>query len=73
MTEEFIRFECEKCNTNVKTPTENAGKRGKCPKCKHRMIIPEDEFIFDIEADFAEIDKEWDADKWNTGTKISLD
>ena len=36
----MIRFHCKNCNHEVSTPEIHAGKKGKCPKCKSIIIIP---------------------------------
>ena len=36
----MIRFNCKTCGKNLKAPTELAGKKGKCSKCKTRNMIP---------------------------------
>src|SRR4030042_2297481 len=36
----MIRFKCIYCGQKVKTPDENGGKKGKCPKCKSMILIP---------------------------------
>lgn len=38
--EEFIRFTCS-CGKRFKVPRKLAGKTGKCPQCKMRVIVPE--------------------------------
>lgn len=63
--EEWIKFVCQSCGKKVKTPVENAGKKGKCYQCKTECIIPEIEiekeeeaFISDLMKDLEEIDKQ---------------
>jgi DNA-directed RNA polymerase subunit RPC12/RpoP len=36
----MIRFKCIYCGQKVRTPDENGGKKGKCPKCKSMILIP---------------------------------
>jgi len=35
-----IEFHCEHCGKTVRTGSENAGKRGKCPHCQNSVYIP---------------------------------
>ena len=35
-----IEFHCNHCGELVRTSAENAGKRGKCPKCHQSVYIP---------------------------------
>ena len=37
----MISFNCEKCGQKVSAPDAHAGKKGKCPRCKSIMLIPE--------------------------------
>ena len=45
----MIRFECPSCGVHIRVPEANAGKRGKCPKCRHRVTVPvpdtQDDFL----------------------------
>ncbi len=36
----MIRFKCENCGQKFKVPEKNAGKKSKCPKCKHPIVVP---------------------------------
>jgi len=36
----MIRFYCKNCNQNIKVGDNYAGKKGKCPKCKNMVVIP---------------------------------
>ncbi|MHA1468972.1 MAG: hypothetical protein ACTSSP_00270 [Candidatus Asgardarchaeia archaeon] len=64
--QEWIKFVCQNCEQGVKTPVENAGKKGRCHQCKTECIIPEREteeereeaFISDLFKDLDEIDKQ---------------
>jgi len=38
----MIRFRCEHCGHKLSVPDEHKGKRGKCPKCKNTLIVPEE-------------------------------
>jgi len=35
-----IQFECEFCSMQIRAPGNSAGKVGKCPKCKAKLVIP---------------------------------
>ncbi len=88
ITEEWVKFVCDNCLTKVKIQTKYSGKRGKCPKCLKRHVIPENGGdVFDIDADllaeFADIDKDIEKKKkksetqkiehnWESGTKINM-
>ncbi len=37
----MIEFSCENCGQKITVPQVHAGKRGKCPKCKQIVAIPE--------------------------------
>ncbi|MBC8469590.1 MAG: hypothetical protein H8D56_08970 [Planctomycetes bacterium] len=37
----MIKFRCENCGQKFSVHKNNAGKKGKCPKCKNIVIIPE--------------------------------
>ncbi|NQT02155.1 MAG: hypothetical protein HQ580_09035 [Planctomycetes bacterium] len=37
----IIKFRCENCGQKFSVHKNNAGKKGKCPKCKKIVIIPE--------------------------------
>ena len=36
----MIRFFCEHCGQKISVPKINAGKKGKCPKCKSVVVVP---------------------------------
>lgn len=36
----IIKFRCENCGQKFSVHKNNAGKRGKCPKCKNIIVIP---------------------------------
>jgi hypothetical protein len=36
-----IDFQCKHCGKNIQAPDKLAGKRGKCPKCRNTLVIPE--------------------------------
>jgi len=35
-----IKFHCENCGQKISVPQIHAGKKGKCPKCKHPVVVP---------------------------------
>jgi DNA-directed RNA polymerase subunit RPC12/RpoP len=37
----IIKFRCENCGQKFSVHKNNAGKKGRCPKCKNIVIIPE--------------------------------
>ena len=37
----IIKFRCENCGQKFSVHKNNAGKKGKCPRCKNIVIIPE--------------------------------
>ena len=37
----MIKFNCKKCGQKLNVPGDRAGKKGKCPKCKKIVIVPE--------------------------------
>jgi len=37
----MIKFSCKNCGQRIKVPDEHAGKKGKCPKCKTVVVVPE--------------------------------
>lgn len=37
----MIKFSCSNCGQKFSVPDSKAGKKGKCPKCKNVVIIPE--------------------------------
>jgi len=37
----MIQFSCEQCGCKLSIQDANAGKRGKCPKCKNVLVVPE--------------------------------
>jgi hypothetical protein len=37
----MIRFQCENCGQKFSVPHTSAGKKGRCPKCKNVVIIPQ--------------------------------
>jgi len=36
----IIKFHCENCGQKIRVPQIHAGKKGKCPKCKHPVVVP---------------------------------
>jgi hypothetical protein len=35
-----IRFKCIYCGQRILAPENGAGRKGKCPKCKHDLVVP---------------------------------
>lgn len=36
----MITFACPQCGKNLSCKDEQAGKKGKCPHCRHPMTVP---------------------------------
>jgi len=36
----MIKFQCRKCGKRLAVPETQAGKKGKCPKCKSIVVVP---------------------------------
>jgi len=36
-----IKFQCKHCGQKIKIPEVHSGKKGKCPKCKNTIVVPE--------------------------------
>ncbi len=36
-----IRFRCKNCGQKIRIPKIHAGKKGKCPKCRNIVIVPQ--------------------------------
>lgn len=36
-----IRFKCKNCGQKIRVPDLHAGRKGKCPKCKNLLLVPE--------------------------------
>jgi len=36
----IIKFHCKNCGQKIRVPQIHAGKKGKCPKCKHPVVVP---------------------------------
>jgi hypothetical protein len=41
----MIRFSCKHCGQNIRVPEVGAGRKGKCPKCKNVVLVPQVEDI----------------------------
>ena len=37
----MIKFRCKNCNQKISVPEIHAGKKGRCPKCKSIVVIPQ--------------------------------
>jgi len=44
----MITFSCGNCGQKFRLPESRAGKKGRCPKCKNVIIIPETQIIADL-------------------------
>ena len=36
----MVRFKCIYCGQRILTREDTVGKKGKCPKCKHELVVP---------------------------------
>ena len=39
----MIHFQCDHCAARFKVPEAHAGKAGRCPKCRKRIVVPKTE------------------------------
>jgi DNA-directed RNA polymerase subunit RPC12/RpoP len=53
-----ISIACTQCGTTIKAPDEAAGKKGRCPKCKAVILIPELDDFVEPDEDFVEPEPE---------------
>ena len=37
----MIKFRCKNCGKKINAPEKHAGKKGKCPKCKAILVVPQ--------------------------------
>jgi phage FluMu protein Com len=37
----MIRFSCKHCGQKIRVPEAGAGRKGKCPKCKNIVLVPQ--------------------------------
>jgi DNA-directed RNA polymerase subunit RPC12/RpoP len=37
----LIEFKCPHCQALLQDPSDFAGKKGKCPRCKNEVIVPQ--------------------------------
>jgi len=44
----MIKFNCPNCSGKLKVPEDRAGKKGKCPKCKNPILIPDSQTVADL-------------------------
>ncbi|MBC8218292.1 MAG: hypothetical protein H8E73_07495 [Planctomycetes bacterium] len=44
----MINFNCPNCSQKLKVPEDRAGKKGKCPKCKNPILIPDSQTVADL-------------------------
>jgi len=46
----MIRFDCKNCGQKIAVPETQAGKKGRCPKCKTILVVPAD-FLLEFETE----------------------
>ena len=44
----MIKFNCPSCSQKLRVPEDRAGKKGKCPKCKNAILIPDSQIVADL-------------------------
>lgn len=66
----MIQFRCEHCGHKLSVPDENKGKRGKCPKCKNTLVVPEFEAAISPQMDHS---ADLKADSVNNGRLTLMD
>jgi len=44
----MITFNCGNCGRKFRLPESRAGKKGRCPKCRNVIIVPETQIIADL-------------------------
>lgn len=44
----MITFSCGNCGQKFRLPENRAGRKGRCPKCKNVIIVPETQIIADL-------------------------
>jgi biopolymer transport protein ExbB/TolQ/DNA-directed RNA polymerase subunit RPC12/RpoP len=37
----YFTFDCPECQKQLKVPTDAAGRKARCPYCKHSLVVPE--------------------------------
>src|SRR5689334_15150582 len=35
-----IQFQCPSCEATIRVPDEAAGKKGTCPRCNEKLLVP---------------------------------
>ncbi|MFC1676405.1 hypothetical protein ACFL3G_05005 [Planctomycetota bacterium] len=40
-SDSIVKFNCENCNRTIRVSKKHAGKKGKCPKCKSIIVVPQ--------------------------------
>ena len=46
----MIKFSCKNCGQKIAVPETQAGKKGRCPKCKTILVVPAD-FLLEFETE----------------------
>lgn len=44
----MIKFNCPNCGQKFRAPEDRAGKKGRCPKCKNTIVIPDSQIVADL-------------------------
>jgi len=44
----MIRFSCQNCGQKFRMGEDRAGKKGKCPKCKNAIVVPDSQMVADL-------------------------
>ena len=37
----YFTFDCPECQKQLKVPSDAAGRKARCPYCKHSLVVPE--------------------------------
>ncbi|MCP4455838.1 MAG: hypothetical protein GY809_30635 [Planctomycetes bacterium] len=53
-----IPFQCKHCGKKIEAPDKLAGKRGKCPKCRATLVIPDPAQAEDVPLRLQPLDSE---------------
>ncbi len=47
----MIKFTCSNCRQSINVDDRHAGKKGKCPKCKTALVVPERSTVIEFHCD----------------------
>ncbi|NQV33552.1 MAG: hypothetical protein HQ515_12745 [Phycisphaeraceae bacterium] len=47
----MIRFACPSCHKSIHVDDNHAGKKGKCPKCGHAVVVPEQSTLIEFDCE----------------------